>query len=363
MHPSFRETWEISELLANPKTIKVNPKVINIATYPLEFGLNRRTRQQLLDLAYDAIDGVQIILEQYRRLASVSSGIKGQGAEWECQLEHRRQLGLILKIERELEERRLFAALFPHSHFDDEWVSRFMELTRRRVDEIGSGLMDIVKYINASGKLPAVLNDEASTDQRMAQLQGPRHAGMPSLMDSYHTMKDDEIKCEALGAVEALETLFCKAKAEMVRSLVYLGNKEMEEGPKKVLHAIIGDLFDYDQDMRLLRRYVDRLQHLKPRTADRVLRQRVITEFEACKFDQATARFANRLKYQLSSLERIADHVSSCDARPRDSPKPSQEDIQEQNLFQTMGQGFAEAVYEDPGFRINREAWRDSDMF
>ncbi|KAL2677116.1 hypothetical protein Neosp_010884 [[Neocosmospora] mangrovei] len=330
MHPTLRETWEISELLANPLTIKNNPKIINIATYPLEFALNRRTRHQLLDLAYDAIDGVQIILEQYRRLASVSSGIKGQGAEWEYELEHRRQLGLILKIERELEERRLFAALFPHSYFDDYWVSRFMELTRRRSDEIGTGLLGIVKYINASDKLPAVLNDESPTDQRMAQLQGPRPAGMPSLMDSYHAgMKDDVIKCEALCVVEALETLFCKAKAEMVRSLIYLGNKEIEEGPKKVLHAIVGDLFDYDQDMRLLHRYVDRLQHLKPSAADRVLRQRVITEFEACKFDQATARFANRLKYQLSSLERIADHVSSCDARPRDSPKPSHEDIQE----------------------------------
>ncbi|KAJ4233243.1 hypothetical protein NW759_002023 [Fusarium solani] len=191
--------------------------------------------------------------------------------------------------------------------------------------------MDNAKFINDSGELPAVLSDEASslTDQRISQLQGPRQAGVPSLMASYHTMKDDEIKCEALRAIKALEALFCRAKAEVIRSMFYLGNKEMEEGPKKVLYTIIGDLFDYGHDMWLLRRYVDRLEHLKPRMADRVRRQRVITEFEVGKFDRATARFANRLKYQLSGLERIADHVCSCGVRPRDSSMPSQEDIQE----------------------------------
>ncbi|KAL6360626.1 hypothetical protein LRP88_06333 [Fusarium phalaenopsidis] len=324
------ETWEISEILANPKEIQGNPKVINTTSYALEFAMRRRTRQQLLDLAQDGIEGLEIQLEQNRRLTSIASRIKGQRAEWEYELEHRRQLRLILEIDRELEERCLFTALFPHSYFDDEWVDWFSELMTRRNVEIRPDIMNNAKFINDSGELPAVLNDEGSslTDQRITQPRGPEQAGVPSLMAFYHTMKDDEIKCEALRAIEALETLFCRAKAEVIRSLFYLGNKEMEEGPKKVLHAIIGDLFDYDHDLRLLRRYVDRLEHLKPRMTDRVLRQRVITEFEAGKFDRATTRFANRLKYQLSSLERIADHVC-CGVRPRDSSMPSQEDIQE----------------------------------
>ncbi|WAO94119.1 Hypothetical protein NCS54_01168700 [Fusarium falciforme] len=324
------DIWEISEILANPKVIQANPKVITTVTFELEFWMRRKARQQLLELAHDAINGLEIQLEQNRRLTSIASRIRGQGTEWEYELEHRRQLRLILEINRELEERCLFTALFPRSRFDDEFASRFNDLMRLRNVEIRPDIMDNAKFINNSSELPAVPNDEASslTDQRNSQLQGPQQADVPSLTASYHTMKDDEIKCEALRAMQALETLFCMAKAEVIRSLFYLRNKEMEEGPK-ILHAIIVDLFDYGHDMWLLRRYVDRLQHLKPRMTDRVLRQRVITEFEAGKFDRTTARFANRLKYQLSSLERIADYVCSCGVSPRDSPRPSQEDIQE----------------------------------
>lgn len=325
------ETWEISEMLANPKVIFANPKV-NTSTFALEFAMRRRTQQQLLDLAQDAIDGLEIQLEQNRRLTSIASRIKGQGTEWEDELKHRRQLRFILEIEREVEERCLFDDLFPHSHFDDEWVDRFSMLLRRRNAEIIPDIADNEKFINDSGELPAVLNDEdpSFTDQRISQLKGgAQQAGVPSLMAEHWAMKDDDIKRQALRAMEALETLFSKAKAEVIRSLVYLGNKEMEEGAKKILHEIIGDLFDYGHDMWLLRRYVDRLQHLKPSMTDKMLRQRVITEYEAGKFDRATVRLANRLKYQLSSLERIADHARSCGVSPRHSPRPSQEDIQE----------------------------------
>lgn len=43
--------------------------------------MRRRTREQLLDLAQDAIEGLEIQLEQNRRLTSIASRIKGQGAE------------------------------------------------------------------------------------------------------------------------------------------------------------------------------------------------------------------------------------------------------------------------------------------
>ncbi|UPK93395.1 hypothetical protein LCI18_004330 [Fusarium solani-melongenae] len=230
------ETWEISEILANPKKIRGNPKVINSSLFGFEFGLRRRTREQLLDLAQDAIEGLEIQLEQNRRLSSVASRIKGQGPN----------------------------------------------------------IMRNAKFINGSGKLPAVLNNEdpSFTDQRISQLKGGTlQAGVPALMAE--DWKDDQ----------------SRAKAEAVRSLVYLGNKEMEEGPKKILRDIIGDLFDYDHDMQRLRRYVDRLQHLKPSMTGKMLRHRVITMWEAGKFDRATVRLTNRLKYQLSSLKRITDHA------------------------------------------------------
>lgn len=326
------ETWEISELLAKPTGIKVNPKVINVSTFQFEFVTNRRTRQQLLDLAQDAIEGLEIILEQNRRLASIASRIKGQGAEWESEFAYSGHLRNILGIERELEQRCLFAALFPDSKFDHEWVAdRFSELTIRCGDEIGQPILDNAKFINDSGELPAVLNDDdpSFADQRITQPRAPQYAGVPSLMEDYRTSKDDEIKSEALRIGEILEARFREAKQEVIHTLFSFGNKEIEEGPRKVLYAIIADIFDYDNDMRLLRRYVDRLEHLKPRMAEKVLRQRVISEFEAGKFDRFTTKFANRLKYQLSTLERVAEHVRSCSVNPSDSPKPSQEDIQE----------------------------------
>ncbi|KAI8657798.1 hypothetical protein NCS57_01159100 [Fusarium keratoplasticum] len=147
------ETWEISEMLANPKVIFANPKV-NTSTFALEFAMRRRTQQQLLGLAQDAIDGLETQLEQNRRLTSIASRIKGQGTEWEDELKHRRQLRLILEIE--------------------QWVDRFSMLLRRRNAEIIPDIADNEKFINDSGELPAVLNDEDSsfTDQRISQLKG-----------------------------------------------------------------------------------------------------------------------------------------------------------------------------------------------
>ncbi|KAI8658758.1 hypothetical protein NCS55_01153600 [Fusarium keratoplasticum] len=269
------ETWEISEMLANPKVIFANPKV-NTSTFALEFAMRRRTQQQLLGLAQDAIDGLETQLEQNRRLTSIASRIKGQGTEWEDELKHRRQLRLILEIE----------------------------------------------------------------------------PGVPSLMAEHWAMKDDDIKRQALRAMEALETLFSKAKAEVVRSLVYLGNKEMEEGAKKVLHEIIGDLFDYGHDMWLLRRYVDRLQHLKPSMTDKMLRQRVITEYEAGKFDRATD-----LMQSLIIRGKASEARSLCDGKGFDDweydgsflsrlDKKLEDWDDRHDLFQTLGEGFVEAVYE-----------------
>ncbi|KAI8657797.1 hypothetical protein NCS57_01159000 [Fusarium keratoplasticum] len=185
-------------------------------------------------------------------------------------------------------------------------------------------------------------------------------------MAEHWAMKDDDIKRQALRAMEALETLFSKAKAEVVRSLVYLGNKEMEEGAKKVLHEIIGDLFDYGHDMWLLRRYVDRLQHLKPSMTDKMLRQRVITEYEAGKFDRATPTpqskaesrgYPGDLMQSLIIRGKASEARSLCDGKGFDDweydgsflsrlDKKLEDWDDRHDLFQTLGEGFVEAVYE-----------------
>ncbi|RMJ19652.1 hypothetical protein CDV36_000727 [Fusarium kuroshium] len=301
------ELWKIEEIVADPKVIAVHTKVISISTFIIEFGFQRRTHEQLLDKAYGAIEGLEIMLEQNKRLTSIASRIKGQEAEWRYELQHRRYLRYILGIDREMQERCLFDSWFPRSHFDQDFVNRFHKCMELSQVEIGTDILTNAKLIRNSGGLPAVPNDEASglNDQHDSQLQ----AHVPSLMASYSTMNNDAIKYEALNVMAVLKNLFGKVEVALVDLWPHFGNKDMEEGPKELLQDIIIDLFDYGHDLCLLDRYVNELQSRKSGITNTVLRNRIMTEFQAGKFDRATSRLSNHLQDQLSIIERIAAYL------------------------------------------------------
>ncbi|RSL50733.1 hypothetical protein CEP54_011769 [Fusarium duplospermum] len=330
------ELWKIEEILANPRIIKTHRKVITTTTFISEFGLRHKTHEQFVDKVYDAIEGLEILLEQNKRLTSIASRIKGQEAEWRYELEHRSFLRYIRGIDRDMEERCLYNSWFPHSHFDEDFVNRLHKRMELGEIEIGTNLLAKAKFIRDSGGLPAVPNDEASslTDQQDSQLQGPQQVYVPSLMAPYSLVNNDEIRNQALNAMVVLKNLFGRVKVALVLLWPHFGNKDMEEGPKELLQDIIIDLFDYGHDMCLLDRYVNELQNCKSGITNTVLRHGIITDFQAGKFDRATSRLANHLKDQLLSIERIAAHLSPYDIPLRNSPWASLTDSIERGKWE-----------------------------
>ncbi|KAM6522076.1 hypothetical protein FALCPG4_011767 [Fusarium falciforme] len=156
------------------------------------------------------------------------------------------------------------------------------------------------EFINASDELPAVPNDEASslTNQRNSQLQGPQQADVPSLMASYDTSTDDEIRDKARGAIRALEDLLCRAKILALGSLPRLGTFIDDER----LDIVICHMLDNGGSLALLRGYVDKLVHTKA----------AVTSFMASKFDRATSRLASCIKARISTLEKFAAPGDAC---------------------------------------------------
>ncbi|KAJ4201142.1 hypothetical protein NW767_006794 [Fusarium falciforme] len=156
------------------------------------------------------------------------------------------------------------------------------------------------EFINASDELPAVPNDEASslTNQRNSQLQGPQQADVPSLMASYDTSTNDEIRDKARGAIRALEDLLCRAKILALGSLPRLGTFIDDER----LDIVICHMLDNGGSLALLRGYVDKLVHTKA----------AVTSFMASKFDRATSRLASCTKAQISTLEKFAAPGDAC---------------------------------------------------
>ncbi|RSL99967.1 hypothetical protein CDV31_011948 [Fusarium ambrosium] len=312
----------------------------------LKCSREHRTSQGLVDHAHAAIEAVEVQLEENKRLASIASRIKGKGSGWNYELEHRKHLRSILDIDREVEKRCLFRPWFSNFFFIEDfaaWVDGHISQESKAIEKDITAKTRLINASNSS-KLPAVRSNEhpSLTDERGSQLQNPQQADVPSLMASYSTMNHDAIRNEALYAMVVLGKLFRRVKAALVLVLPHFGNKDMEMGAKLVLQQIIIDLFDYGHDMWLLRRYVDRLQGLRHQT----------TKFEAGKFDRATARFADRLKYQLSSLERIASRELHCSIRPRDGPRPTIEETMERAMGEAM------AIF-DAKYLRNRMGMRD----
>ncbi|KAL2677117.1 hypothetical protein Neosp_010885 [[Neocosmospora] mangrovei] len=269
----------------------------------------RSTKYELLNQAQDAIDALEVQLEEDKRLASIASRIKGQGTDWKYELEHRKHLRRILAIDRELMGKNLCS--YGGWLLGCQGALWLDEDIRGCSRMLSKSIKAKRKFINASS--PSELTAANLANQQSNQLQGPQNADVPSLVALLdRTSKDRLTHREALCAIQGLDTLFRRVKASIILLLPHFGNKGMEEGPKEILQEMIFDLFGYGHDMSRLYRSVP-------------IYLCGVGRFIAGQFDRAISRLANRLKNQLSTLERIAGQQRSCGIRVRYGPRPTLE--------------------------------------
>ncbi|UPK94642.1 hypothetical protein LCI18_005577 [Fusarium solani-melongenae] len=286
----------------------------------LQASFGSKSKEEILDQAHDNIKILEVHLDQAKRLAAMVDRIHRHcgvepGVENALMLVQR--MTSILKLDRIVDK-----CLFGDRAVNMAFAKSLDDGVYKECKGLAEDLTSLNTTIMAAKvALPKEL--QADIDILKSQLsihpEDPQHAEVPSLMASYDTATDDEIRDKAHGAIQALEDLFSRNKALALNSLPRLGSHIGFEKPD----IVICDMLDVGGDLVLLRRYVEKLVHTK---ADTATAARVVTSFMAGKFDRATSRLASRIKAQISTLEKFA---APHDTLPSDVGEEQSWDLEE----------------------------------
>lgn len=273
----------------------------------LRASIEKKSKEEILDEAHGNIKYLEVHVDQARRYVDMLDRLRihtGHEPDVEQALMLAKQTTAILDLDRTVDK-----CLFGDHAVDMAITKTLDDGVMDVLNGLGKVLLELTQFLvvaRTGTKLPEGSRDEIDALlERMRILhskhtEDPQHDEVPSLMASYDTSTDDEIKNKARGAIQALEDLFCRAKALALNSLPRLGN-HIGFGKPGLLAC---DVLDIGGDLVVFRRYVNKLVEAK--TDTEAVDGRVVTRFMAGKFDRATSRLASRIKAQISTLEKFA---------------------------------------------------------